>query len=185
MLPAGSARPLKNSLLREEHQFEMLPTNCICSEPVQDAFLLRTEKHDSFTNTIVAGGHLCKDTQYSHSLLSIFISNTGKHINFQSSSSCPECCCHMYIFLPRTSRMERVLYNDLSFSLKCHLFLHCILSVRSMLSLVQLRSRSYSAQISSNFCTHTKSFFLPFEKSDKWVQTRGAQSQHGCEPGLG
>lgn len=147
--------------------------------------MLRTEKHDSFTNIIVAGGHLCRDSQFSHSLLSIFIYNTGKRINFQSSSSCPECCCHMYIFLPRMSRMERVLYNDLSLSLKCHLFLHCILPVRSMLSLVQLRSHSYSAQISSKICTHTKSFLLPFEKSDKWVQSRGAQSLHGCEPGLG
>lgn len=98
MLPAGSARPLENSLIREEHQSEMHPTNYIFSEPVQAAFLSRIEKYDGFTNIIVAGGHLCRDRQFSHSLLSIFISHTRKCTNFQRSSSCPECCCHMYIF---------------------------------------------------------------------------------------
>lgn len=71
MLPAGSARPLENPLLGEEHQSERLPTNCVCSEPVQAAFSVRIEKHDGCTNVAVAGGHLCRDSQFSHSLLSI------------------------------------------------------------------------------------------------------------------
>lgn len=57
--------------------------------------------------------------------------------------------------------------------------------MRSVLSLVQLCSCSYLAQTSSEFCIHTKSFHLLFERSDKWVQSRGAQSLQGCESGQG
>lgn len=101
----------------------------------------------------------------------------GTTSTFKVALHVPGAAVHVYL-PPRMDWMERVLYNDLSFSLKCHLFLHCILSVRSMLSLVQLCSCSYSAQTSSKFCTHTKSFLLPFEKSGRWLQSRWAQSLH-------
>lgn len=63
-----------------------------------DCFLIKDWKVWFHRHCCGFGGHLCRDRRFSCSPLSIIISNTGNHMYFQSSSSCPECCCtHVYI----------------------------------------------------------------------------------------
>lgn len=160
---------------------EMLPANRACCQSFQAVFSLRTQKQD-FSEAAVAGGTSAGTADFLtyHPHLKYW-----QLLLLSKKLFIPQVLL-LHVHIPsRASWMGKAFYNNLWFSLKCLLFLHCILSMRSVLSLVQLCSCSYLAQTSSEFCIHTKSFHLLFERSDKWVQSRGAQSLQGCESGQG